>query len=409
MTTEAFALESQATLAKLKDFQRATVEHVFSRLFALEGSRRFLVADEVGLGKTMIAKGVIAKGIEHLCGKVERIDVVYICSNGDIARQNLNRLAMKGAEWVPASRLTLLAKQAARFREVNFVAFTPGTSFEVNDGLGHVEERVLLYQLLEPVWGLGSSVAAMNVLAGHVDPQRFRGRVDGASALEGPHIESLRQQLGQDAALRDELLSLCEHYPSSRSSPALKVRQRRVRLVGQLRMALAKSCIALLEPDLIILDEFQRFSHLLEGSSEESELARALFEWKDAHVLLLSATPYKMYTGAHEEGAQQHYGEFLKTLRFLERRGPDDKSHVPLLDRYGAAVEGVAEAGGEERLTAARQALEARLHQVMVRTERLAATPDRNGMLLAIEPSADLHPGDVLDFLAPRSWNALKA
>jgi hypothetical protein len=400
MNTEALVAESQATLGQLKDFQRATVDHVFARLFAPEGSRRFLVADEVGLGKTMIAKGVIAKGIEHLRGKVERIDVVYICSNGDIARQNLNRLAMKGAKWVPASRLTLLAKQAPDFKEVNFVAFTPGTSFEVNDGLGHVEERVLLYQLLAPVWNLGAGVGAMNVLAGHVDPKRFRARIDGAAELEGTHIESLRRELGRDQALRDELDGLCEHYPTARSNPPLKIRQQRVRFVGKLRTALAKSCIALLEPDLIILDEFQRFSHLLEGTGEASELARALFEWKDAHVLLLSATPYKMYTGAHEGDAQQHYGEFLKMLRFLERREATDESHIPLLERYGAAIEQVAEAGGEQRLEAARQTLEARLHQVMVRTERLASTPDRNGMLLAVPPAADLQQDDVSDFIA---------
>ncbi|MGC4091632.1 MAG: helicase-related protein [Polyangiaceae bacterium] len=400
MNPQALAAESQAALSQLKDFQRATVDYVFARLFAPEGSRRFLVADEVGLGKTLIAKGVIAKGIEHLRGKVDRIDVVYICSNGDIARQNLNRLAMKGAQWVPASRLTLLAKQAADFKEVNFVAFTPGTSLEVNDGLGHVEERILLYQLIERDWQLGSGVAAMNVLAGQVDPKRFRSLVDTAAKLEGAHIESLRRQLAADTALRDELYALCDNYSTARSNPPLKIRQQRVRFVGKLRAALAKSCIELLQPDLIILDEFQRFSHLLEGTGEASELARALFEWKDAHVLLLSATPYKMYTAAHEGDAQQHYGEFLKTLRFLERRDVGDKSHIRLLERYGAAIEQVTEAGGEQRLEAARQALETRLHQVMVRTERLASTPDRNGMLRAVEPAANLQPGDVQDFLA---------
>ena len=52
-------------------------------------TRRFLVADEVGLGKTLVARGVIAKTIDHLWETVDRIDVVYICSNGQIARQNL--------------------------------------------------------------------------------------------------------------------------------------------------------------------------------------------------------------------------------------------------------------------------------------------------------------------------------
>ena len=55
-------------------------------------TRRFLVADEVGLGKTLVARGVIAKTIDHLWDTVPRIDVVYICSNAQIARQNLPKL-----------------------------------------------------------------------------------------------------------------------------------------------------------------------------------------------------------------------------------------------------------------------------------------------------------------------------
>lgn len=46
-------------LSGLKDFQRATVERIFN-LFT-SGRSRVLVADEVGLGKTLIARGVIAK------------------------------------------------------------------------------------------------------------------------------------------------------------------------------------------------------------------------------------------------------------------------------------------------------------------------------------------------------------
>jgi len=46
-------------MSSLKDFQRATVKKIDSLFRA--GKRRVLVADEVGLGKTMIAKGVIQK------------------------------------------------------------------------------------------------------------------------------------------------------------------------------------------------------------------------------------------------------------------------------------------------------------------------------------------------------------
>ena len=44
------------SLEPLKPFQRRTVEHAFHRLFtAKDGTGRFLVADEVGLGKTLVA------------------------------------------------------------------------------------------------------------------------------------------------------------------------------------------------------------------------------------------------------------------------------------------------------------------------------------------------------------------
>ena len=76
-------------LAGLKDFQKNTVEYVFKRLYGDDPTSRFLVADEVGLGKTLVARGIIAKTIEHLQDSVGRIDIVYICSNATIAWQNI--------------------------------------------------------------------------------------------------------------------------------------------------------------------------------------------------------------------------------------------------------------------------------------------------------------------------------
>lgn len=52
-------LAEDKIMGGLKDFQRATVERVFE--LYKSGQSRVLVADEVGLGKTLIAKGVIVK------------------------------------------------------------------------------------------------------------------------------------------------------------------------------------------------------------------------------------------------------------------------------------------------------------------------------------------------------------
>ncbi len=99
-------------LAQLKDFQRATVDTVVDRFYPTDGSspaHRFLVADEVGLGKTLVARGVIARTIEHLQDEVKRIDVVYVCSNADIARQNVRRLRTQSeGNLEVADRLTML-------------------------------------------------------------------------------------------------------------------------------------------------------------------------------------------------------------------------------------------------------------------------------------------------------------
>src|SRR5437763_16205999 len=84
--------DSSRVLAGLKPFQRRSVDYVFDRLYGAGGTRRFLLADEVGLGKTLVARGVIARAIDHLWNTIGRIDVVYICSNHDIAPQNINRL-----------------------------------------------------------------------------------------------------------------------------------------------------------------------------------------------------------------------------------------------------------------------------------------------------------------------------
>ena len=57
----------------------------------------------MGFGKTMVARGVIAKAIHHALAKdpSRRFDVVYICSNSAIARQNINSLNVTGTKNFP--------------------------------------------------------------------------------------------------------------------------------------------------------------------------------------------------------------------------------------------------------------------------------------------------------------------
>ena len=80
MTSKQTVEFRETVLSSLKGFQRKTAEYVFDKLYRAEDStRRFLIADEVGLGKTLVAAGVIAQAIDHLReNSVPRIDVIYI-------------------------------------------------------------------------------------------------------------------------------------------------------------------------------------------------------------------------------------------------------------------------------------------------------------------------------------------
>lgn len=410
--------DTSAILARLKDFQRDTVDYVFRRMYLdADCSRRYLIADEVGLGKTLVARGLIAKVIDFLWDRSERIDIIYVCSNTDIARQNINRLNVTGSDdFTLSSRITLLPITVHEMRRsrLNFISFTPRTSFELQNNPGWSTERELLYWLLKDPWMLSFN-RATRILQGNAGIEGFRHRVNKFpnwysihSAIAGQFAESLSGR--DDLRQRFELLS--EQMPKAGASVPPELHKERNQLIGELRKLLAQTCLHWLEPDLIILDEFQRFKHLLQGSGEEaceaSQLAHHLFNYQAsqsdpataARVLLLSATPYKMYTMSHEAEQDDHYADFRTTLDFL---APNENAQRALhqdLRCYREELFRLADQG-TEGLFKAKQSLENSLRQLMVRTERLALSADRNGMLSELLPdSIPFGSNDIEQYLA---------
>lgn len=410
-------------LRGLKDFQRATADYVFERLYDRDDpSTRFLVADEVGLGKTLVARGVIAKTIQHLEQEgTKRIDILYVCSNAEIARQNVRRLNVTGQDdFVLAERITMLparAKELSR-HHINFVSFTPGTSFDLKGGQGNWQERAMLRLMLEKAWGTEN-------VSGSGSIRMFQGGVRRYDTWQR-HVQDTRRQYGRrldpelvtkfarvleecderrveagETTLWDEFCDLCDRYRNPRKTRSNQDQVLRRRFVGTLRDLLARACIGALEPDLVILDEFQRFRHLLRDDSSAGELARDLFAYQDdegaAHVsdvriLLLSATPYKMYTLSEDDPGDDHYQDFISTVAFLQ----DDEATTERFTQelrdfrhglYSLPVDGGAAA------RAARARVEKTLRRVISRTERLAVTDDRNGML-------ETHHGASLELTA---------
>lgn len=389
--------DAATNIATLAGFQRATVDHVIKRFYADDDTtRRFLVADETGLGKSLVARGVVARSIERLQDdpNVGRIDIVYVCSNADIARQNVKRLDVIGQQHAVTSRLTLLARGAHRLdgepvaagKAVNLVSFTPGTLPGNGWATGTLEERALIHVILSDHLDLDSADERSSMLF-------FQGTVTKRSTVEnkvwwtrdeaernggiepiiardfvkltrrGGLLKAYRQCLADTRGRRTHLPDTVKAQASS--------------LISRFRTDLARASVSALEPDLIILDEFQRFRDLMDPDTdtEAADLARSLFGHGQARVLLLSATPIKAFTLAEEAaGGDNHERDLIKVLEFLAEGSVLEPTTITkdLAEFRSCAINGLPVAGVRRRL-------ETRLLSVMSRTERPRVGED--GML----------------------------
>lgn len=412
-------------LRGLKDFQRKSVNYVFRRLYKDSNkTNRFLIADEVGLGKTLVARGVIAKSIDHLWDKVGRIDVIYICSNREIASQNISRLNIASErQFSLASRLTLLPLKIENLKsnKLNFISFTPGTSFDLHSKTGVMRERALIYHMLKEGWDL-KGTGPVNLFQDYASKERWKEHIGWFpkyykidKGLSEDFIKALAERVRQENEgdklnIKERFFELCDRFHYYRKHVPWKDRSDARTMIGELRMMLARSCIEALEPDIVILDEFQRFKYLLEGQDEMSQLAQHLFnyqseECEDTKIMLLSATPYKMYTMHQEENVENHYEDFIRTVKFLFNSDKKTKKFEEKLKHFRGEFFNIR---GSEfgRLKDVKESIEKELRRIMIRTERLAQTEDRDGMVREISKAfcsvmlEELENFSVLDKLA---------
>lgn len=334
------------TLAMLKDFQRATVERIDALYW--KGQKRVLVADEVGLGKTLIARGVIAK-----MAKLRYLEddplfkVVYVCSNQNIARQNIRKLDIfkTGYDDIAETRLSMqhlkaeeqeiAAKEKGQYIEL--IPLTPQTSFRVTQGAGSMDERALMFSVLSFLpelqendelrdklnfalqFGVKDEGWNWRVFKG---PNSYTNRVlKCKSQTSGAYPDSVLSEVKASPVFQEMMDYLSERYYTSSVVKGDYV------LICKLRRLFAEISVGRLNPDLVIMDEFQRFRFLIENQDMDSKLLTDKFltdksdDVQDrVRVLLLSATPYKLYSTPEEiqdSGEDSHYAEFMSVMKFL--------------------------------------------------------------------------------------------
>jgi len=255
-------------ISEPKGFQLATADAALETFARKDGPRRFLVADEVGLGKTVVARTIISEMMKH---RRQPLVVFYVSSNLNIARQNRAKLL----ELLPsekeqteaaaaADRLTLAANPASRpkHEKLHLYTLTPDTSvplYRRRGGLGRLEERALIFRLLRGRFpSLDTSAFSLGCRGKQAGDASWRWalhrheHIEGVRELQNHFVDAL----ANDADLRlpvvdaESLLMAFEH-------------ERPSRLMGSLRNALALAVLRDVRPDLVIFDEFQKFRELL--------------------------------------------------------------------------------------------------------------------------------------------------
>lgn len=442
-------------LAGLKDFQLETVDYVMRQFFE-QDKTKLLIADEVGLGKTIVSRGVVAKMYcrhKKMHG-TKQFTVIYICSNQAIARQNIGKLSFlygdDAAGVVDSSteddRLTALAYEPSvnqnRFH-IRIKAFTPATSFDQNSQTGRSDERVLLFRLLSGHPQLQGKINSLKWLMkgdGRMREDNWDKVIEDAERFEQGknqkfyHIGSYRKlrpgirekyyrkldtklsftrfrgiyeliQREEKDSIINVITALC----------SMKIQKNNYRkwtrafkpLLSFLRLKLSECCKDYLKADLFILDEFQRYSQLLNITETDSpgvELARQVLNTNDSRVLLLSATPFKPYTNDFDElNGESHFKEFDKVLKFL-LQGEDasfwaklegERKRVFSYIRHPETIK-----HSYEQLLKAKQTVEDTYYSVIARTERMLVSRNKDAMVNPSVRVMEIKKEDVRDFIA---------
>lgn len=405
------------------DFQKATAERIAEifraatvgengREIPQGGQRRVLLADEVGLGKTHVAAKVIEL-VREMRKEVkdDMFRVVYVCSNMSIAAQNIRKLGIDNTIDVFLSRLSMqhltIRKKEAQTKSPYsdemgeiIIPITPATSFSLTGhAMGNASERALIVQILLRLddfknhtdwiktFFRGASKDGWNKVLSDIDKE-----VNYVCGLDDNYLCEIKKDLYNNPDFHSVKQELIKYFNENSINEFKNNSENKFvkNITNRLRRIFADLSLSMLQPDLIIMDEFQRFSSLLDydNDSEQSAIAKKFFEqgepaghgdgssWQPM-ILLLSATPYKPYTTLEElaeSNHDAHYDDFHKLMKFLFKNDESAKeercSFKKVWEDYSNQLSHISTSNFEV-LLASKKSAEEMMYKSICRTERL--------------------------------------
>lgn len=370
------------------DFQAATAKRIF-QIYHDEWQNRVLLADEVGLGKTIIASAVVRLVSQwHREKRDDHFKVVYICSNINITNQNCRKLGIPEEDCLDFSE-SRLSMQHLRIYETDgkdhsyeqLIPMTPATSFSMKGGQGTQAERALIFEILRHHPALAPMKSKLRQLMKFEKELKawdwylneYKNRVRECDKSNGHYLSDMMLALDNAFSQAPELLQNIKDVCSAPRVMNVPYAKRR-EVVNALRQVFARISLERLEPDFVIMDEFQRFRDLISGGdSEQKMLTTKFLADSDVKVLLLSATPYKPYSTLEElsEGGENHYQEFTEVMDFLFK---DESKRASFHEVWRDYSNHLAEIKTDDftALIARKNAAQDALYQCVCRTERLS-------------------------------------
>jgi hypothetical protein len=268
---------------------------------------------------------------------------------------------------------------------------TPNTSFTLTSGSGIQQERAFMYNCLcsldalckfkEPLKNLMKQSAGKYWDKYVTDYHNKIVKINN-----GNYYFDMKQKLEeklQEAANNDiipKLISYCTELQHNANTSDCAF------LINRLRKLFAEISLDQLNPDLVIMDEFQRFRNLIDyqNDTEQSMLVKKFFDINNDNmsVLLMSATPYKPYTTLeelNETNIDEEYSDFFQLMKFLNEGSVTNQDFEKVWENYSSELSQFS----KDRLTVLftkKKEAEEKMYNVMCRTERLdGGVYDSNG------------------------------